>query len=287
MSPDQLFPHLRGTLPQNYYYANGIDNSGGILDFALVPGEQIGLDNNYKYAVFPNGRVEQAYEPIWDSEPAKRVYYSESQLRQRGVDFSDAKVDTHGVATPAGYTVAGDFKTNDGGANILGIIGFTALTFGFGAAVAAPATAEAATASASVATEGTVNGLEIATGGVADEGFDAIAATEGAGDYASGLEISTGGVADEGYGSISSGGFSDYISKAASAIGLARQVAASGKSAPKPAAQRNAGVYSEPWQHPAQYKEGATPAPSSNANSIITALVLFVVAAIAFKLFAR
>lgn len=127
-------------LADNFFYANGVDASAGLMPYAVVGGELIGLDNNYRYAVYPDGHVEFAFQNPNGSEyrdirrgAIDPQIVSATELRALGVDISRAPRDAHGVPQPAGYPALNNVKNGPGGlGDALGAIAFTVLSAGFG-----------------------------------------------------------------------------------------------------------------------------------------------------------
>lgn len=123
IDPSQLGPSAF-----NYDYAHG-----GVKDkpnaYALLSGSQLGLDNNYKYAVYPDGHIEHAYQgndATYDpntsstaADPSKMDQTrSASELAAQGWDYAKASKDAHGVPMPGtfggvAYNPMGDQKSNN------------------------------------------------------------------------------------------------------------------------------------------------------------------------------
>lgn len=107
------YPQQQRATGQNPYAVGYVDPSRlppGYFDgggnYAVVSGASLGLDNNYQYAVYPDGHVEnlfQGNDPTFDPnteaiDPNRvNVLRSTSELAAQGADFANAPRDAHGI----------------------------------------------------------------------------------------------------------------------------------------------------------------------------------------------
>lgn len=104
-------------LPEYLRKDYGYDaNSGeqiptGDLPFATIWGQQLGLDNNYNYAIMPDGSVQQlywggdpTYDPgnseVWGATDRSHAMTAQQLIDQYGWDYNNAPRDAHGYAMP-------------------------------------------------------------------------------------------------------------------------------------------------------------------------------------------
>jgi hypothetical protein len=154
-------------LPAGFLQAYAARDAGGQRPYALMGGAQLGLDNNYQYAVYPDGRIEPAYQgfdPTYDPnmsatpDPGMRYRTLSELLAQGG---QKGGVDSHGMPLIQGdvggyrYAPQPDMKNGPGGlGDAIGLGAFTLMTMGLGSAAAGGAGAGMAGAGAGEAGAG-------------------------------------------------------------------------------------------------------------------------------------
>jgi hypothetical protein len=109
--------------------------------YEVLNGAQLGRDNNYQWARYPDGHIEPMYrtpdqsyytpDGQYVSSPVN--YMSQSELKAAGL--SPNGTDDHGVPTFEGYNALGKPTTNSGmESDVMGAIAMAALTGGTGLA---------------------------------------------------------------------------------------------------------------------------------------------------------
>jgi len=158
-------------LPAGFFDAYAAKDQGGRKSYALVPGGALGLDNNYQYAVYPDGRVEPVYQgndvtydPNTSATPDPGIRYRTlSELLSEGGQIGST--DSHGVPLLAGdvggyrYAPQADIKNGpEGLAGGLPLAAFALMTAGIGSAAAGGAGAAAADTGAASGAAGSTAG---------------------------------------------------------------------------------------------------------------------------------
>jgi hypothetical protein len=169
-------------------------NPGQIFDqgqnapYRIIPGDQIGKDNNYSFAKYADGHVEPVYATQgtgewvngdWVSKP--RTYKSLSEMQAEGLQPTGT--DAHGIPTfdeSSGYTAASGHGLQSGG-SLNDILGMATLAVGGYGALSGLGAAGSAAGDLSAADAATLGDFAGGTADAVGTGGDLATVTGGSG----------------------------------------------------------------------------------------------------------